>query len=305
MSANNLIPRRYPMNLSRYSKWGLCKGILSIPIPEQHSQAVYLRSRYMKNFGGYSAFMAQILQQLRCYGKHSIDYTIFINLPQPGWLEIAHQCANIGPSISTKITHRPQGPWPAPPRCCPSGPFRWLPGPRAWATVKTWHPFTGEAGKWIQYRERGELVGITMLKAVYTIKYYMSLKIVKWKVDGHGTNGSFRGEILAAGRERIHTSAAERAWNSSTSKKLITAKVHGTIQSQFLEACVWVQANARIHHDWHIYNEGPQPRSQKCLFLRPQKQAPCRARLPELGLCSQDSMRWAETSAAWDWRPRV
>ena len=40
----------------------------------------------------------------------------------------------------------------------------------------------------------------------------------------------------------------------------------------------------------YIYNEGPQPRSQKCLFLRPQKQAPCRARLPELGLCSQDSM---------------
>ena len=31
-------------------------------------------------------------------------------------------------------------------------------------------------------------------------------------------------------------------------------------------------------------DEGPQPRSQKCLFLRPQKQAPCRARLPELGL---------------------
>ena len=41
----------------------------------------------------------------------------------------------------------------------------------------------------------------------------------------------------------------------------------------------------------HIYNEGPQPRSQKCLFLRPQKQSPRRARLPELGLCSQDSMR--------------
>ena len=56
---------------------------------------------------------------------------------------------------------------------------------------------------------------------------------------------------------------------------------------------------------WSLYNEGPQPRSQKCLFLRPQKQAPCRARLPELGFCSQDSMRWAETSAAWDWRPRV
>ena len=55
----------------------------------------------------------------------------------------------------------------------------------------------------------------------------------------------------------------------------------------------------------YIYNEGPQPRSQKCLFLRPQKQAPCRARLPELGLCSQDSMHWAATSAAWDWRPRV
>ena len=54
-----------------------------------------------------------------------------------------------------------------------------------------------------------------------------------------------------------------------------------------------------------IYNEGPQPRSQKCWFLRPQKQAPCRARLPELGLCSQDSMHWAATSAAWDWRPRV
>ena len=53
------------------------------------------------------------------------------------------------------------------------------------------------------------------------------------------------------------------------------------------------------------YNEGPQPRSQKCLFLRPQKQAPRRARLWEVGLCSQDLMRWAETSAAWDWRPRV
>ena len=24
--------------------------------------------------------------------------------------------------------------------------------------------------------------------------------------------------------------------------------------------------------------------------------------LPELGLCSQESMHWAETSAAWDWR---
>ena len=54
-----------------------------------------------------------------------------------------------------------------------------------------------------------------------------------------------------------------------------------------------------------VHKEGPQPRSQKCLFLRPQKKAPCRARLPELGFCSQDSMRWAETSAAWDWRPRV
>ena len=47
-----------------------------------------------------------------------------------------------------------------------------------------------------------------------------------------------------------------------------------------------------------VHNEGPQPRGQKCLFLRPQKQAPHRARLPELGLCSQDSIRW-------DWRPRV
>ena len=38
-----------------------------------------------------------------------------------------------------------------------------------------------------------------------------------------------------------------------------------------------------------VHNKGPQPRGQTCLFLRSQKQAPHRARLPELGLCSQDS----------------
>ena len=46
------------------------------------------------------------------------------------------------------------------------------------------------------------------------------------------------------------------------------------------------------------------PTATKPEMLGSQKQAPRRARLPELGLCSQDSMHWAETSTARDW-PRV
>ena len=86
-------------------------------------------------------------------------------------------------------------------------------------------------------------------------------------------------------------------WTSRLHRKLTSGRKPGEVKSQ--EKLSWIKSKL------YKYNEGPQPRSQKCLFLRPQKQAPCRARLPELGLCSQDSMHWAATSAAWDWRPRV
>ena len=58
----------------------------------------------------------------------------------------------------------------------------------------------------------------------------------------------------------------------------------------WLEKCLTAVFKAILHSIYiYIYNEGPRPRSQKCLFLRPQKQACWKFPCALIIICDQHS----------------
>ena len=90
---------------------------------------------------GFSAFMAQILQQLLWQTYHQLVIQSSSSW-LAGYCPLTCRYWPIDHNPTLWATCGPRDPWPAPPRCCPSGPFRWLPGPKAWATVNR-TPFSG------------------------------------------------------------------------------------------------------------------------------------------------------------------
>ena len=118
--------------------------------------------------------------------------------------------------------------------------------------------------------------------------------------------------VLQTSFLRMHVHLKVNPWRIHLPCQLTRLQKHDSrscvqLSQKIMALCpLWRFQPPILQHVFSCAQWGPTATKPEMLVFEAPKTGPMyRARLPELGLCSQDSMHWAATSAAWDWRPRV